>query len=57
VTLSQPRKEIASQLGMVPETLSRIQADLAGRGLIRAARHHVDILDREGLQQLIISRS
>lgn len=57
VTLSQPRKEIASQLGMVPETLSRIQADLAERGLIRAARHHVDILDREGLQHLIIDRS
>jgi CRP/FNR family transcriptional regulator, dissimilatory nitrate respiration regulator len=57
VTLSQPRKEIASQLGMVPETLSRIQAELAERGLIRAARRHVDILDREGLRDLILSRS
>jgi CRP-like cAMP-binding protein len=57
VTFSQPRKEIASQLGMVPETLSRIQADLAERGLIRAARRHVDILDREGLRDLIISGS
>jgi CRP/FNR family transcriptional regulator len=57
VTLSQPRKEIASQLGMVPETLSRIQADLAERGLIRASRRYVDILDREGLRDLIISGS
>jgi CRP/FNR family transcriptional regulator, dissimilatory nitrate respiration regulator len=57
VKLSQPRKEIASQLGMVPETLSRIQGELADRGLIRAARGHVDILDHNGLRDLILSRS
>jgi CRP/FNR family transcriptional regulator, dissimilatory nitrate respiration regulator len=57
VKLVQPRKEIASQLGMVPETLSRIQAELAERGLIRAARGYVDVLDRGGLRDLILSRS
>ncbi len=57
VTLSQPRKEIAAELGMVPETLSRIQADLAQRGLIRAARRHVDILDRDGLRDVVFDRS
>jgi len=57
VKLAQPRKEIASQLGMVPETLSRIQTELVERGLIIAARSHVDVLDREGLRDLILSRS
>jgi CRP-like cAMP-binding protein len=57
VRLSQPRKEIASGLGMVPETLSRIQADLAERGLIRVARGYVDVIDREGLRDLILTRS
>jgi CRP/FNR family transcriptional regulator len=57
VPLTQPRKDIAGQLGMAPETLSRIQAELAERGLIRAARRHVDILDRAGLRDIIFDRS
>jgi CRP/FNR family transcriptional regulator, dissimilatory nitrate respiration regulator len=57
IPLSLPRKEIAAELGMVPETLSRIQTELADRGLIRAARTHVDVLDREGLRDLVLSRS
>jgi CRP/FNR family transcriptional regulator len=52
--LQQPRKEIALQLGMAPETFSRIQADFEARGLIRTSSRHVDVLDRDALHGIIL---
>jgi CRP/FNR family transcriptional regulator len=54
VRLQQPRKAIALQLGMAPETFSRIQADFEARGIIRAATRHVDVLDRDALHNVVL---
>lgn len=54
VRLLQSRKAIAQQLGMAPETFSRIQADFEARGIIRAAARHVDVLDQDALQDVVL---
>jgi CRP/FNR family transcriptional regulator len=43
-------QEIAAELGSSREVISRILEDFAERGLLRAARGSVAIVDREGLQ-------
>jgi CRP/FNR family transcriptional regulator len=50
IELRLPKKEVASQLGMAPETLSRALADLEGRGLIRSAGRRIDIPDVASLE-------
>ncbi len=54
IELVLPKKDIASQLGMAPETFSRAQADLEARGLIRPAGRHVDICDPGALERLLL---
>ncbi len=55
VLLQRPRKDIASELGMAPETFSRAQADLEGRGLIRpVGQKTITLLDPDGLENLLL---
>jgi len=54
VKLTQARKEIASELGMAPETLSRAQADLEQRGLIRICRRTIELVDPGKLEQVLL---
>jgi CRP/FNR family transcriptional regulator len=56
VRLAQSRKDLALQLGVAPETLSRIQTELEERGTIRAGRRQIDILDRDGLRDAILGQ-
>ncbi|MEA3337567.1 MAG: Crp/Fnr family transcriptional regulator [Chloroflexota bacterium] len=43
--------ELAARLGTVPDVLSRALRKLAAEGLIRVARHQIEILDIEGLEE------
>ncbi len=54
VELAVPRKDIASQLGMAPETFSRAQSDLESRGLIEVNGRHVTISDVATLERLLL---
>jgi len=54
VELKQPKKEVASELGMVPETFSRALADLEQRGLIRASRRTVILQDPDAMEVLLL---
>lgn len=51
VTLPAPKAEIASQLGMRPEHLSRLLRGLANRGLIRVQGAQISIPDAQVLTQ------
>ncbi len=42
--------EMASRLGTVPDVLNRALRKLAEQGMIRVARHQIQILDRDGLK-------
>jgi CRP-like cAMP-binding protein len=44
--------ELASLLGTIPETLSRILAKMSKQGLIHIQGRHIRILDRAGLEQV-----
>ncbi len=46
------REEIAAMLGLTEETVSRVMADLKRKGLIKARRRRVCILDEPQLKQL-----
>jgi len=50
--LSERKRDIAAQLGMSPETLSRQMRLLSQRGLIAVRGYHVQVLDGTGLQRL-----
>ncbi len=50
--LTMPRQDIASFLGLVPETVSRLLANFRQRGLIAVDQRHVQIVDFEGLREL-----
>lgn len=50
--LSERKRDIASQLGMTPETLSRMMRSLSERGLIAVSGYTVRVLDPRGLQGL-----
>jgi CRP-like cAMP-binding protein len=50
--LAERKRDIASQLGMTPETLSRMMRSLSERGLIAVSGYTVRVLDAEALQGL-----
>jgi CRP-like cAMP-binding protein len=50
--LNERKRDIAAQLGMSPETLSRQMRQLSHRGLIEVRGYQVRVLDGAGLQQL-----
>jgi CRP-like cAMP-binding protein len=52
VTLPMSKGQLASLLGTIPETLSRILAKMAERGLIGVDGRHIRLRDREGLEDL-----
>jgi len=52
VTLGISKGQLASLLGTIPETLSRIIAKMAGRGLIAVSGRKVSILDTVNLELL-----
>jgi len=49
ITLPFPKSQIAAQLGLAPETLSRGLRALAQRGAIRVRGARIDVLDAERL--------
>ena len=44
-------QEIASELGSSREVISRLLEDLSARGLVRATRGEIEVLDEAGLEQ------
>ncbi len=50
--LRERKRDIAAQLGMSPETLSRQMRQLSRCGLIEVSGYHVRVLDGAGLQRL-----
>jgi CRP-like cAMP-binding protein len=52
VTLKISKGQLASILGTIPETLSRVFAKLSGQNLIRVEGKKITLLDRDGLQDL-----
>jgi len=52
VTLNVSKGQLASLLGTIPETLSRIFAKLSGQNLIRVEGPKIKLLDRRGLEDL-----
>jgi CRP-like cAMP-binding protein len=52
LTLDIAKNQLASLLGTIPETLSRILTRMARQGLIRAAGRRIKIMDRQGLEAL-----
>ena len=52
VTLNVSKGQLASLLGTIPETLSRIFAKLSGQDLIRVEGPKITLLDRQGIEDL-----
>lgn len=52
VTLTISKGQLASLLGTIPETLSRIQAKMASQGLIKVSGREIVLLDFEALEAL-----
>jgi CRP/FNR family transcriptional regulator, dissimilatory nitrate respiration regulator len=52
VTLSVSKRQLASLLGTIPETLSRIFGKMSGRGIIRVNGAEIRIVDRDALADL-----
>ena len=52
LTLKISKGQLASILGTIPETLSRIFAKLSGNNLIRVEGKEITLLDRSGLEDL-----
>jgi CRP-like cAMP-binding protein len=50
--LAITKGQLASLLGTIPETLSRILGKMTAQGLIVSEGSHIRILDLEGLQAL-----
>jgi CRP-like cAMP-binding protein len=50
--LAERKRDIASQLGMTPETLSRLMRSLSDRGLIAVSGYTVRVLDPQALRGL-----
>jgi len=46
------KNQLASLLGTIPETLSRVLARMVGQGLIRVDGSRIKIVDRQGLAEL-----
>ncbi|MBF0105432.1 MAG: Crp/Fnr family transcriptional regulator [Deltaproteobacteria bacterium] len=53
IRLSAPKKVIASQLSIKPETLSRILTQLGHEGLIKVRQQNIVLLSIEGLNALL----
>ncbi len=52
VVLSERKRDIAAQLGITPETLSRLLRSLTRKGLIEVVGYNVDVLDLPALRRL-----
>ena len=52
VTLKISKGQLASILGTIPETLSRVFAKLSGQNLIKVEGKKITLLDRRGLEDL-----
>jgi CRP/FNR family transcriptional regulator len=52
VTLKISKGQLASTLGTIPETLSRVFAKLSGQNLISVEGKNITLLDRRGLEDL-----
>ena len=52
ITLNVSKGQLASLLGTIPETLSRIFAKLSGQNLIRVEGPKIALLDLEGIEDL-----
>ena len=52
VALTVSKGQLASLLGTIPETLSRIFAKMAGQGLISVDGRHINLIDKTGLADL-----
>jgi CRP/FNR family transcriptional regulator len=52
ITLNISKGQLASILGTIPETLSRIFAKLSAQNLIRVDGRIITLLDRDGLEDL-----
>ena len=52
VSLPMSKGQLASLLGTIPETLSRILAKMVGHGLISVDGRHIVLQDRDGLVDL-----
>ena len=50
--LTITKGQLASLLGTIPETISRVIAKMIGNGLIESKGNQIRILDREGLEEL-----
>ena len=50
--LNITKGQLASLLGTIPETLSRILTKMGGQGLIESNGPRIKIIDREGLEEL-----
>lgn len=55
--LAERKRDIASQLGMTPETLSRMMRSLSERGLIAVRGYTVQVLDAQALQALATNQA
>lgn len=53
VQLRERKRDVASQLAITPETLSRLLRSMAQQGLIRVAGYTVQVLDLPALEQLL----
>ena len=52
VALTVSKGQLASLLGTIPETLSRMFAKMAGQGLISVDGRHITLIDKIGLKEL-----
>lgn len=57
VRLQQSRKALALQLGMAPETLSRIQSEFEEAGLIRPFPRQIEVVSRSGLRDVVLGET
>ncbi len=52
ITLTISKGQLASLLGTIPETLSRIFAKMSSQNLIEVSGRHIKLLNRNGLEDL-----
>jgi CRP-like cAMP-binding protein len=51
--LNTPKHVVASRLSIQPETLSRILSRLSKQSLIEVRGSHIEVLDYDGLLELV----